>query len=968
MNRWATCGRRMSSGKLDAVMFLLVSLLTTVAMGQASTDVQMEFLHAGDTTHLELKGMPTWNYAVKRDESSKLPIIYLDLPTLSQKATRNVLGWKSPFVEKVEVDSARSTGERTVLAFYLTRQDIQTFDYQVESPSQLILDFFVKDADSTKSVTATKTKNIEKATPGAAGEPTGATAAPTAKTNNNLTSDASNAAVPTPSGKQAKKVAAKTDRKPASDIPPQAEPEKKSMGLPQSGVFDGSDPNYERFAIKNYQIKPENMVQAKRNIYLEFPMLQLPYQEVDDIISAQPVYQILPSEGGENEQARFLVALFHRKRFAAFQKAYKVFKKKFPQTRYNEILEYLFADIHMDSFKSTKSDVDFEIAVNTYMELMMRYPQSAMYDRTAILVANAYWQKKEYVRALRMYQKYLNDRPQSPHSDVVRLVIAHTFAALNQFQDATNVLRKLSSDARQPKYAAEAMFRLGDAAFVQKKWVQAVELYQETLVKKPADIPLFPNIYFNLAESQFWLGQYADSAESYRSHLKQFPSHPFGGYALIRLGELIDILTGDKQRANAAYLESYFRFSPSTGAKVARIRLLTQRFRDMKKNEFLAAVKEISAIGEQNEVPGMQEFVTLALTDALNDRGESKDATQRLITYYQANPTSLTLPVIKTRIERNYVNEIKALISKGEFLSGLDLFEKHSTFWIKGVNRRDLEFHLALAFEKAGVNEEAYQKYEALLKKLESGNTATKESQGSVFDNPPALDQVHLRMARVQFEAGHFAQAVDHLKKIKGEQNLTDQEKVERVEIASRVFQKTGQHDIAVQMLTQIIDTWKDRPELITSALYQRAQVYVLQDKHEEALKSLDQLLGSYEKNSESNPKDVVAAMKLAAESNLKLNRADKAIEIMNLALEKYESKIPMPETRYRLGLSYFEQGNLKQAEQVWEKLNPTDSKVWYQMAQEQMKQDKFKANYRKYIDRIPAMSDLRQSGSGGKL
>ena len=962
---WDDKNRLRSCGILDGVRFVFVAVATLLftLSSFAETKIQGDFSHVGDTSHFELRGLKSWVYSVRRVETDGHTAIRLEVPHLEPETVRKLRATSSPLVQKIEWLEQESTIDKMVLLFHLVNPAVRTFDYQVEDPSQLIVDFYT---DSQKQNKPTVAKSAPKKS---------STELPAkVKTPGSEASGSMDA----PKNIASKPVKFKEMRRPASDTPLLNESEKKgepssetaglemltSLKSGKPGVLDGSDPEYLRFEVKPYQVRPEAIQLSKQNVYLPIPMLQMPYNEIDEIVGSQPVYQVLPGEGEENEQARFLLTLFERKRNAAFLKAYKVFKKKFPTSKYSELMEYIYADIHYREYKNTNSTTAMETALNTYSELMVRYPQSPMYDRTAILVANTYLQKGELVRALRSFQKYLNDRPESPHRDVIRLAMARSFAGVNQYDTATSVLQDLAKNAVKPKYAIEAQFRLGDAAFIQNKFEQAVENYQDTLKKHPTQVANFPNLYFNLAEAQFWLGRYPESLEAFRNQLKTHPTHNYSSYALTRLAELQDILGMDPSRSQAAFMESYFRYYPQTGAKIARVRLLTRRLKDMKQKEFATAMKEILAIAEKNEIPGMEEFVTLSLTDGLFNRGDFKDAIDRLIKYHQHHPTSLNLPVFRSRITRILVDDIKSTIDKGDFIGGLDLFERHSTVWLKGINRRDLRYYLARAYENGGVFGEAQNHYTALLK--ETQNDAKNPPKLDVFDEAPSLNQLHLRLARVLFEQGDFFKSVEHLKQITGEDHLKDNEKVERVEIASQVFQKTGLNNEAVQMLARLIDTWKGQPELVASPLLQKAQVLAAMDKYPEAIKNLEQLLKVQKDSGKVSKQDMVQALRHLGDWNVRIKKSNEAIQYYQQALNTFESESPMPDIRYHLGQIYLEQGNLRDAEQTWTKLDPATSRVWYQMAQEQMKQDKFKADYKKYIERIPAMSQATSASTGG--
>jgi hypothetical protein len=58
------------------------------------------------------------------------------------------------------------------------------------------------------------------------------------------------------------------------------------------------------------------------------------------------------------------------------------------------------------------------------------------------------------------------------------------------------------------------------------------------------------------------------------------------------------------------------------------------------------------------------------------------------------------------------------------------------------------------------------------------------------------------------------------------------------------------------------------------------------------------------------------------------------------------------------LGEIYFNRGDLQQAAATWNDFKGDKSEFWKNLAQEQLKNSKWQDSYKKYIKRIPAMSD----------
>ncbi len=72
--------------------------------------------------------------------------------------------------------------------------------------------------------------------------------------------------------------------------------------------------------------------------------------------------------------------------------------------------------------------------------------------------------------------------------------------------------------------------------------------------------------------------------------------------------------------------------------------------------------------------------------------------------------------------------------------------------------------------------------------------------------------------------------------------------------------------------------------------------------------------------------------------------------------MTQYEPTFPLESTRFRLGKLYFDRGQLQKAQDVWGQFKGKESESWKKMAQEQVSSNEWKSDYKKYLDRIPAM------------
>src|SRR5262249_28017409 len=158
---------------------------------------------------------------------------------------------------------------------------VEAFDYLTDDPSRLIVDFYKKtepekqvaDAAPAAPATAAKAKGKKHA----AGKI---------------------------KGNQAYKDVPAGDRKPAGHEflkLEKASPEDVSLHF---GIYDAGDDNYDRFRIKDYEIREDAVIASRGNIYLPFPMLKMNISQLDKLMEQQPEYVIHAKDSRENKEAR----------------------------------------------------------------------------------------------------------------------------------------------------------------------------------------------------------------------------------------------------------------------------------------------------------------------------------------------------------------------------------------------------------------------------------------------------------------------------------------------------------------------------------------------------------------------------------------------------------------------------------------------------------------------------------------
>jgi tetratricopeptide (TPR) repeat protein len=904
------------------LLFLSISLKAIVTFASVNAQVS----NMGDTTHVEFSGLSQWDYDVKKTVLKNQTLVEMTVPGLSEKAINELQAFRSSDVKEISVQRLGPDG-KMVVKFTLNSATMETFDYLTDQPSRLVIDIFK--GKTSKSATAVSEPEV--AVPAKKPKPT----------------------------ISALRSPATTDILQIGPQPPLVLAANESAGTEKkSGIFDGADPNFERFSIADYEIKEESIITSQENSYLDFPILRMDLGQLNHLNTQRPIYEILPKDNDENKQARLLLTLFNNKRYNVYLKTVEWFVDKYPKSEYDELVRFMWADVLFSLWLEKRNVNDFDLAMLRYRQALEKYPQTALAERTLLLMGYATLDRGDYLGTLRQFQAHLKNRPQSPNRDLARLAVAEAYMKLSRFDEAVEQYREIEKDAANDKSRMAAAYVVGDVFIQRKDFTQAESEYKAALKKYPEGATEYPNAFYNQGASQFGQKNFRQSLEAYRDFLKRFPSHPFAGYAMTRIGEILDILGADKSRVMGAYLETYFRYGDNPSAVVARLRLLSSRMKGMKPKELDKAVEEMTELAKKSELPMIDQFSTLMISEGYNRRQEYDKSIDLLVKYYQANPTSADTALLAKRIIGNINDKIDQMVTEGKFLDALKTHNQYADNWLKPSQRIDTKYNVGRAFEQAGVPAQAEILYKDTINKIYSLKGTKLEKARSIIEKLPTEDELNLRLASVAFTQGHFSESYDYLKNVKKPDLMKDVQQIERVQLGATLLDKKGDPDSAIRYLVELLKTWTGRPELVAEPYLHLAEIEIKQGKTADAIESfkkIDELM----EDSGKVPTEVhIQALQKRGDLELEKGQSEQALQTYSRLLSLYEEKKPMASVRYTVGQLHFKKGEIQKASDYWKELKGQKSDFWYNLAQEQLKSSEWQSDYKKYIQRIPAMSE----------
>ncbi|MEO0081124.1 MAG: tetratricopeptide repeat protein [candidate division WOR-3 bacterium] len=167
--------------------------------------------------------------------------------------------------------------------------------------------------------------------------------------------------------------------------------------------------------------------------------------------------------------------------------------------------------------------LEYEKAVAAFRFVVERHPGSPYAPPSQALIAQSFYNRRQFLDAVREYQKFLDLYPSDPQGPSVRKSLESSYYLAGQ--EDSLVMEEFLRRFPQSEMAAEGQYRKGLALFEAKNYAQAALELQKAVVSFPGS-SVAGDAQLLTAECYAQLKQWEDAARAYQKHLDYFPEHP----------------------------------------------------------------------------------------------------------------------------------------------------------------------------------------------------------------------------------------------------------------------------------------------------------------------------------------------------------------------------------------------------------------------------------------------------------
>lgn len=909
----------------------MIAVLIAIGMTQ-QVSYAAEINHLNEVTHLEIPDVTPADYTIKKNNE----ILEISIEGLPESQQSKLKAYSDRFIRKIDIKKS-TTLSKDVITFYLSDKNIEIFDYLTDSPSTLSIDLFAK--DETKEIDAeyemAQKLNKKKYDKSIKNRPAGRdiASAEFIKSIGHVTVTGDTTDV--------KKHVETEEEK----IKKRKEINKDLLRIVRLAKQDSED--LLRFDTDKINFSKDSLIEGRNRIYIKYPVLLSEHKYVSDILQKDIQYEFKKSDDPVTQDFLKLRKIYSNEDFKNFLKAKKIFSKKHNKSKFDEMVGHMEAEAYLKLYAQENEKIFYDRALKIYDSLLNKYPASPVSERTLLLISYLRLQHKQYFEAARNMKLYLTRYEKSPLYENIQLVLAQSLVHLHEYKDARKVYDSLlSSDNAEIKSAA--YYAYGDIYFEERDYNSAIKFYNEALKKYPAEDKLYPNIYFNLGETQFLLGQYKESLNNLRKFIEQHPQHDFASFAWTRMGEIFEMSEVAPKVWKGLFNESFFRFENKLGGAIAKINLLYDQAIHSPEKKFPFIIEQMQAYMDKIPLKQANEYLNFKISDAYFETGKYKDAVDRLVSHFKTGEVPDHVEKFHKRIGRGLAAQLRADAEAGRIVEGLKLFDETDPLWFKKSERFDFSFYKAELFRLAKLYSKAVVQYEKYIKDFE--NVPNKQELDK-SQRLPYLSEVYLRQAECNFHLGQMQIAKDNINKTNTKELSADLLN-EYYLLNAKILVKNEKKSEAISALQNI-----DKKNLETILML--ADLQHQNEKSAEAVATIDKYIESGVAGSEERFVVLKKKLNILENSDVK-----KFPEFLSRFYNEFkDNKFDFEREKYLLFSQLIEQKKTQEAEEVFIKMKPQS--YWAKLATELKGNNQWAQKYQKYIDRIPAMQKSKEGPSG---
>jgi TolA-binding protein len=213
---------------------------------------------------------------------------------------------------------------------------------------------------------------------------------------------------------------------------------------------------------------------------------------------------------------------------------------------------------------------NFDKAIATYSQLLREYPQDRLAANARFRIGWVHYKAGNSEQAIRDLSALLRDYPNEPAAAEAQYWLGMAYMGEKQLDAARAQFENLLAKWPTSEVSSQAIMRLGDIAYNQGRYSQAMDTYARLTGPGSADVHT-PDAEYGIILSLYQLRRLNEYATRARAFISRYPTNPLSVTVLYQLAELYEA-ENRSQQALDTLQEVISRFGQSDLVDSAHLR------------------------------------------------------------------------------------------------------------------------------------------------------------------------------------------------------------------------------------------------------------------------------------------------------------------------------------------------------------------------------------------------------------
>ena len=629
--------------------------------------------------------------------------------------------------------------------------------------------------------------------------------------------------------------------------------------------------------------------------------------------------------------------LFETKKYGLCIRAVEFTERDFPPSPALAEMNFLKAlaygklgEQRSDPKLSAKSD-------DLLRELMLYQTPDKKYlpfaTKIRIYFAANFFRKGMWMDAISEFE-FMSSGNQTKVGDIAGILgaAAQSYLELRNYRVAERIYRNLMKNYRGKISSKEAYYRIGNLLALEGSYFKADQSLRLALKKYPKYESVRQEVFFNLAEVNFWHGRKDLARKYFKEFIWRHPSHTIAGLAMVRLGEISELKDRDYKKASSHYHKAINRFPFSIGAKLAMIRFA--RLNLPVETDLGYQIKTLGTILKDKSLSktALDMAKNTLIQYLLKKKEWDKATTLALNGITEAG--GLGHAVFERLYVRALMGGFHHLNSQKKYLDALKHYNKYER-WLDR-DAPSIYQELASAYRGVGLINSSNHYSSLFLSNYRGPSSLRKEKQSNLIGRA--------RGYMLQNRSGE------------AEKILRNEKSVEGAHLRAVALQKMGKEVEAFALAKKTLDRLTRARTKLPKKLFDHAIadlteiIYQRQSKRKDYKKIGQALI-------RANQVMYVKSERfcfLLADNYWYQQKHVKAVTAYTGLIKEYPKSSRLGRARYRMGLSHIALGDRKSAVKVLTKLRDNSQNLWGSFAKEELKLIEWEDKYSVILGDLP--------------